>query len=137
MRLCETEVEMGIRVHLKICWGVTYDELTFHLGWGRGLEFPPAASCDVRRDELRRRVLHDALKRPAFFFSCLFYGGYENCTVSEAYIFLLFGRSNKTLYDEVSLIPLPADYQPTLEQLPVTGTDADKGKVTRSILGEI
>ncbi|CAH3115617.1 unnamed protein product [Pocillopora meandrina] len=34
--------------------------------------------------------------------------------------------SNKTLYDEVSLIPLPADYQPTLEELPVTGTDADK-----------
>ena len=93
MRLCETEVETGIRVHLKICWGVTYDELTFHLGWGRGLEFPPAASCYVRRDELRRRVLHDALKRPlsdAFFFSCLFYGGYENCTMSEAYIFLSF-----------------------------------------------
>ena len=51
--------------------------------------------------------------------------------------FPLFGRSNKTLYDEVSLIPLPADYQPTLEQLPVTGTDTDKGKITRSILGEI
>ncbi|XP_022806762.1 WD repeat-containing protein 36-like [Stylophora pistillata] len=33
---------------------------------------------------------------------------------------------NKTLYDEVSLVPLPADYQPTLEQLPCTGTDADK-----------
>ena len=121
---------MGIRVHLTICWGITYDKLTFHRGWDRGLEFPPAASCYVRRDELRRRVLHDALERPAFFFSCLFYGGYENCTVSEAYIFLLFGRSNKTLYDEVSLIPLPADYQPTLEQLPVTGTDADKGKIT-------
>ena len=55
--------------------------------------------------------------------------------MSEAYIFLLFARSNKTLYDEVSLIPLPADYQPSLEQLPVTGTDADKGKITRSILG--
>ena len=77
------------------------------------------------------------LSDPLSFFLVFFYGEYENCTVSEAYIFLLFTRSNKTLYDEVSLIPLPADYQPTLEQLPVTGTDADKGKVTRSILGEI
>ena len=47
---------------------------------------------------------------------------------------LLPGRSNKTLYDDVSLIPLPADYQPTVEQLPGTGTDADKGKITRPIM---
>lgn len=33
--------------------------------------------------------------------------------------------SNKTLYDDISLIPLPADYQPTVEQLPVTGTERD------------
>jgi len=32
--------------------------------------------------------------------------------------------SNKTLYDDVSLVPLPADYQPTVEQLPGTGTGA-------------
>jgi len=34
--------------------------------------------------------------------------------------------SNKTLYDDVSLIPLPADYQPSVQQLPGTGTGLDK-----------
>lgn len=44
---------------------------------------------------------------------------------------LITNRSNKTLYDDISLIPLPADYQPTVEQLPVTGTERDiDGKVT-------
>lgn len=41
---------------------------------------------------------------------------------------LLHGRSNKTLYDDVSLIPLPVDYQPSVQQLPGTGTGLDKGK---------
>ncbi|XP_074612173.1 WD repeat-containing protein 36-like [Acropora palmata] len=31
--------------------------------------------------------------------------------------------SNKTLYDDISLIPLPADYQPTVEELPGVGTE--------------
>ncbi|XP_068725814.1 WD repeat-containing protein 36-like [Montipora capricornis] len=34
--------------------------------------------------------------------------------------------SNKTLYDDVALIPLPVDYQPTVEQLPGTGTAASE-----------
>jgi len=42
---------------------------------------------------------------------------------------LLHGRSNKTLYDDVSLIPLPVDYQPSVQQLPGTGTGLDKGKM--------
>jgi len=42
---------------------------------------------------------------------------------------LLHGRSNKTLYDDVSLIPLPGDYQPSVQQLPGTGTGLDKGKM--------
>ena len=40
---------------------------------------------------------------------------------------LLHGRFNKTLYGDVSLIPLPADYQPSVQQLPGTGTGLDKG----------
>ena len=42
---------------------------------------------------------------------------------------LLIYRSNKTLYDDVSLVPLPADYQPTVEQLPGTGTGAIEGEM--------
>ncbi|KAJ7356168.1 WD repeat-containing protein 36 [Desmophyllum pertusum] len=34
--------------------------------------------------------------------------------------------SNKTLYDDVSLIPLPANYQPIVERLPGTGTELDE-----------
>ena len=49
-------------------------------------------------------------------------------------IFLLHGRSNKTLYDDVSLIPLPADYQPSVQQLPGTGTGLDKGNTRGSIM---
>ena len=45
-------------------------------------------------------------------------------------LFLLHVRSNKTLYDDVALIPLPVDYQPTVEQLPGTGTAASEGKIT-------
>ena len=40
---------------------------------------------------------------------------------------LLRGRSNKTLYGDVSLIPLPGDYQPSVQKLPGTGTGLDKG----------
>ena len=47
---------------------------------------------------------------------------------------LLHGRSNKTLYGDVSLIPLPADYQPSVQQLPGTGTGLDKGKTRGSIM---
>jgi len=47
---------------------------------------------------------------------------------------LLHVRSNKTLYDDVSLIPLPADYQPSVQQLPGTGTGLDKGKMRGQIM---
>ena len=44
-------------------------------------------------------------------------------------MFILPDRSNRTLYDDVSLVPLPADYQPTVEQLPGTGTGVNEGKM--------
>ena len=47
---------------------------------------------------------------------------------------ILHGRSNKTLYDDVSLIPLPGDYQPSVQQLPGTGTGLDKGKMRGQIM---
>ena len=47
---------------------------------------------------------------------------------------LLHGRSNKTLYDDVSLVPLPVDYQPSIQQLPGTGTGLDKGKARGQIM---
>lgn len=50
---------------------------------------------------------------------------------------LLHGRSNKTLYGDVSLIPLPADYQPSVQQLPGTGTGLDKGKTRGSIMPRV
>ena len=49
-------------------------------------------------------------------------------------VYLLHGRSNKTLYGDVSLIPLPADYHPSVQQLPGTGTGLDKGKTRGPIM---
>lgn len=54
-------------------------------------------------------------------------------TLTNVFI-LLHGRSNKTLYGDVSLIPLPADYQPSVQQLPGTGTGLDKGTTGWSIM---
>lgn len=48
---------------------------------------------------------------------------------------VLSDRSNKTLYDDVSLVPLPVDYQPVVEQLPDTRTGTSEGTKSQLLFG--
>lgn len=41
-------------------------------------------------------------------------------------------RSNKTLYSQVSLRPLPVDYQPRVVDLPTTTSDDNQSQIINS-----
>ena len=69
----------------------------------------------------------------------MFYHYTNTCFAREDFslcstFFVTCYRSNKTLYGEVSLIPLPADYKPTAEELPGVGTEESEGKTTKTII---